>query len=91
MEPEIYTNILRNLSENLRAKLPAPTYTHGYSMVKIACLNDAFSEFFELEESLVEGQSLQDKKRRKRKSKTNFKKRKKPKGIGHSLVSLLSY
>ena len=41
----------------------------GYSMVKIARLDDAFSEFFELEASPVEVQSLQqkDKKRRKRK------------------------
>jgi len=37
--------------------------------VKIAHLDDAFSEFFELDASPVEGQSLQqkDKKRRKRK------------------------
>ena len=38
-------------------------------MVKIARLNDAFSDTFELEASPVEGQSLpqKDKKRRKRK------------------------
>ena len=38
-------------------------------MIKFACLDDAFSEFFELEASPVEGQSFQpkDKKRRKRK------------------------
>ena len=42
--------------------------THDYSLVKIACLNDAFTEFFEVVVSLVEGQSLQqkDKKGRKR-------------------------
>jgi len=47
-------------------------------MVKIARLDDAFSEFFELEPSPVEGQSLQqkDKKRRKRKGKKMKKKRK---------------
>ena len=40
-------------------------------MVKIAHVNDALSELFELEASLVEGQSLQqkDKKMRKRKGK----------------------
>ena len=79
MEPEVYTKMLRNLSENLRAKISC-TYiiiqSRSYSMVKIACLNDAFSDFFELEESPVEGQSLQDKKRRKSKSKTNLKKEK---------------
>ena len=79
MEPEVYTKMLRNLSENLRAKISC-TYiiiqSRSYSMVKIACLNDAFSDFLELEESPVEGQSLQDKKRRKSKSKTNLKKEK---------------
>jgi len=37
-------------------------------MVKIACLDDAFSEIVELEASQVEGQSLQqkDKKRREK-------------------------
>ena len=41
----------------------------SYSMVKIACLNDASSEIFELEATPGKGQSLQqkDKKRRKRK------------------------
>jgi len=48
-------------------------------MVKIAHLNDAFSEFFELEASPVKGQSLQqkDKKRRKRKGKKRKKNYKK--------------
>jgi len=68
--------VLRNLSEKLRAKFPATT--SGYCMVKIARLDDDFSEFFELEPSPVEGQSLQqkDKKRRKRKGKKMKKKRK---------------
>ena len=67
MEPEICTEMLRNLTEKLRAKLPATTY--GYSMVKFAYLDETFSEFFKLEVSTVEGQSMQhkDKKRRKRK------------------------
>ena len=68
MEPEMYTKMLRNLSEKLRAKFPATT--RGYSMVNIARLNDAFSEVCEREASPV-GQSLQqkDKKRRKWKAK----------------------
>ena len=43
-------------------------------MVKIARLDDAFSEMFQLEASPVEGQSLQqkDKKRRKRKGEKKF-------------------
>jgi len=49
--------------------------TRGYSMVNIACLDDAFSECFKLEASPVEGQSLQKKeeKRRKRKDEKKFK------------------
>jgi len=43
MEPEICTKMLRNLSEKLTAKFPATTC--GYSMVKIAHVNDAFSDF----------------------------------------------
>ena len=56
--------MLRNLSEKLRAKFPMST--RGYSRIKIACLDDAFSDVFELE-----GQSLQEKgkKRRKRRGK----------------------
>ena len=38
-------------------------------MVEIARLVDAFSEIFELEASLVEGQSLQQKERKRRKRK----------------------
>ena len=77
MEPEICMKMLRNLSEKLRAKFPVTT--HGYSRVKIARLDDAFSDFFELEASPVEGQSLQqkDKKRTQRKDKKTKKKLKK--------------
>jgi len=67
MEPEICTKMLTNLSEKPRAKFPATT--RGYSRVKIACLNDAFSDFFELEASPVEGQSLQQKIRKGEKGK----------------------
>jgi len=46
-------------------------------MVKIVRLDDAFSDIFELEASAVEGQSLpqKDKKRRKRKVKNKIKKK----------------
>ena len=59
MEPEISTKMLRNLSEKLRTKLPAAT--RGYSMVKLPRLDDAFSEYSELEPSRVKGQSLHKK------------------------------
>ena len=60
------TKMLRNLVEKLRAKLHATTC--GCSMVKFSRL-DVFSQFVELYASPVEGQSLQqkDKKRRQRK------------------------
>ena len=54
----------------LRAKLPATT--GGYSMVKFARLDDAFSEFFELEVCPVVQQK--DKKRRKWKGAKKLKK-----------------
>ena len=41
-EPEICTKMLKKSSEKLRPKFPA--ITPGSSMVKIACLNDAFLE-----------------------------------------------
>ena len=44
MEPEICTKMLKKLSEKLRPKFPATT--PGCSMVKIACLTDAFLEAF---------------------------------------------
>ena len=66
VEPEICPKMLRNLTKKVRAKLPVTL--HGYSMIKFAHRNDAFSEFFEREVSPVEGQSLQqkDKKREKK-------------------------
>ena len=60
MEPEICTKMLRNLSEKRGAKFPVTTIL-SYSRVKIARVNDAFSELFELEASPVEGQSLPQK------------------------------
>ena len=58
-EPGTCTKKLSNLRENHIAKISATT--HGYPKTKIACLDDAFVEFFELEASPVEGQSLQQK------------------------------
>ena len=58
-------------------------------MVKFSHL-DSFSEFFELEANPVEGQSLQqkDKRRRKRKGAKKLK-NKKPTDIGHFLIFLI--
>ena len=86
MEPEISLKMLKNVVEKLRAKLFATTY--GYSMVKFARLDDAFSEFFELEASPVEGQSLQqkDKKGEQGKAQKKIKKHEKPKDVGYFLV-----
>ena len=68
--------MLRNLSEKLRAKFPMST--RGYSRVKIACLDDAFSDVFELEASPAKGQSLQEKgKKRKKRRGIKMKENKK--------------
>ena len=73
--------MLRNLSEKLRAKFPATTL--GYSMAKIARLDDAFSEVFEREASPVEDQSLQQKdKKRKCKKLKKKNKNKNSKDVG---------
>ena len=71
--------MFRNLNEKLAAKFPA----HSYSMVKIACLDDAFSEIVELEASQVEGQSLQQKDKKRREK--NLKNRKAKRHPGRSL------
>ena len=78
MEPEIYTKMLRNLSGNFRAKYPATTLNHP--LVKIAHLEDAFSDISEPRLSPVVRQSLLQKgrKRRKREAKTKIKKNEKP-------------
>ena len=44
LEPEIYTKMLKKLSEKLRAKFRATT--PGCSMLKIARLDDSLSEVF---------------------------------------------
>jgi len=72
VEPETCTKMLKKLPEKLRTKVPATT--HGYSMAKIACLDDAFSERFKLDASPVEGQSLQQKGKKRRKRKGEIKK-----------------
>ena len=82
--------MLKKLSEKLGAKFPATT--PGCSMLKIARVNDAFSEVFQLQASRVEGQSLQQKqeKRRKRKGEKKIPKIEKPKDVGHFLKILIS-
>ena len=67
VEPEISTKMFRNLSEKLRAKLPATSC--AYSRVKCGCLDDAFSEVFELEVSPVEGNHCSQKIRKEEKGK----------------------
>ena len=66
--------MLRKLNEKFRAKYPVATLS--YSMVKVAHLDNAFSEIFELEASQVEGQSLQrnhEIKNKKERQKKKFK------------------
>ena len=55
----------------LAAKFPATSLS--YYMVKMACLDDAFSEIFGLEASPAEGQSLPQKDRKMRKKKRQKK------------------
>ena len=71
--------MLKKLSEKLRAKFPATT--PGCSMLKIARLDDTFSEAFKPQAGPVEGRSLQqrEEKRRKRKGKKKIPKFEKPK------------
>ena len=52
-------------------------------MVKIVCLDDAFSEIFQLEASPVEGQSLPPKKEKKKKERRKKLKNEKPQDKGH--------
>jgi len=90
VDPEICMKMLKKLSEKLGAKFPATICSYSTVIIIIACL-DAFSEFFELEASPVEGQSLQqkEKKRRNIKGEKKSKKIKKPKDVGHFLVQKL--
>ena len=85
MEPEINMKMLGNLSEKLKAKFRGTTC--GYSMVKIVCLDDTFSEFMQLEGSQVEGNHCSKKKRKGEKRRAQkIKKEQKPKDVGHFLV-----
>ena len=68
IECEICTKMLRNVSEKLGGKFPSTAL--GYSLVRISRLDHAFSGIFELEASLLEGQQLQQKDKRKRKRET---------------------
>ena len=60
MEPEIiiHKNAQKCIQIWVKLKVKFPATKHGYSMAKIAHLDDALSQFFELEASPVEGQSL---------------------------------
>jgi len=64
--------MLRNWGEKLRAKFSSTTL--GYSVSRIAHLDDTFAGILELEVSPVAGQSLlqKDKKRKRRKGKIFF-------------------
>ena len=72
------------MSEKFAAKVP----TLSYAMVKIACLDDTFSEIFEMETSPVECQLMQQKDKKRRKRRDDQKKTKKLKvaHLGHFLV-----
>ena len=78
--------MLKKLSENPGAKFPATT--PGCSILKIARLDDTFSEVFKPQASPVEGQSLQQKqeKRRKRKGEKKIPKIEKPKDVGLKIL-----
>ena len=63
---EIFTKVLKNLSEKLGAEFQFTTL--GYYVVRISCLDDAFAEIPELKERSVEGRQLQQKDKKGRKS-----------------------
>ena len=65
MEFKICMKMCRNLSEKGGAKCPVTTLLL-HVMVKVAILDDAFSRFFKLEASPVEGQSLPQKNKERR-------------------------
>ena len=72
-----------NLHKNIqkfrwKTQSKIPSTTHGFSMAKITCFNEAFLEVFEWEASPVESQSWhqKDKKRIKRNGKKKCKDRK---------------
>ena len=73
MEPEICTKMLKKLSEKLRAKFNATA--HGYSIAKIARLDDALLEVFSCEQAQWKVNHCSKKKRKgeKGKAKKNLK------------------
>ena len=84
MEPEICTKMLKMLSEKLRAKFPATT--RGYSMVKIARLNDALI----CKQAQQEANHCSKKKRKGQKGKVKKNSKiEKPKDVGHFLIQKL--
>ena len=62
VEPEIYTKMLRNWSEKLRAKFHSTTL--DCSVVRIFRLGDTFSEILKLSANPEEGQQLLQKDRK---------------------------
>ena len=90
MKPEICTKMLRNFHEKVRAKFPMTT--HGYSMVKIACLDDAFSKLFELQLSKPSKRSITAAKKTRKgeegKAK-NLQRNKKPQDVYHFDLKVL--
>ena len=82
--------MLKKLSEKHRTKFPATT--PGCSMLKIARLDDAFSEVF-LTASKPSRRSITAAKRREKEKKETCKKIakiEKPKDVGHFLKILIS-
>ena len=76
VEPEVFTKMLRDLSEKLKLR----------ARVKFARLDDALSDFFEQEASPEEGQSVRKKIEKGEKERRKKKKTEKPKDVGHFLV-----
>ena len=79
LEPEICTRMLQKLSEKLTAKFPATTC--GYSMVKIACLDDAFLAGSFLTASKLSRRSITAAKRKEKEKTERQKKKKKSKSL----------
>ena len=82
--------MLKKSSEKLRAKFPAAT--PGCSMLKIAHLDDAFSELL-LTASKPSRRSITAAKRREKEEQERRKKNpkiEKPKDVGHFLKTLIS-
>ena len=76
--------MLKKFSEKLKAKFPATT--PGCSMLKIACLDDAFLEFF-LSSSKSSRSSMTTAKRKQKEKKERKKlKIETPRVVGHFLV-----